>query len=105
MGSVMAVAQALFEGSSQVRTSRRTFAHFVGGLWPTAAGNLHRDADHTLQCARDLDHFFAVEAHPNLPATQSEPTAAPAPSALIPFLLQSPSLDSELVSGTRIVAG
>ena len=79
MGSVMAVALGLLEGSPRVRTSRPAFAHFVAVLPATAVDNLRRDAGRTLRCARDLDRFSAGEPTLYLPVTQSGPAAGHAP--------------------------
>ena len=77
---MLVVALALLlEGSSRGKTSPQVLECFGGGLLAIAVGNLRRDADRTLQCARDLDRFSAAEAILYLPVIQSGPAAAPAP--------------------------
>jgi hypothetical protein len=79
MAPVLVVAQALFEGSLQVRAFRLDSASLAGGLSANVLNNLRHRADRTSPCVRDLDRFFAAEVLLNLPVTQSAPVAAPAP--------------------------
>src|SRR5260221_5927192 len=101
----MLVAPALvLAGSFQVQTSRPVYAHLGGGRSATAASSFRRGADRSFLCDPNFDRYSPGESPLNLLATRSGPAAAHVPLAPALFLLPSPSLDSQLAAGSRIVA-